>query len=184
VSSDKLCEVTREIVKVLEAKAAEDMSLVESMLEMVPLGKDDFRPEWRSSRGDAAFTILELAQHLVDASSGLCACFSRLHPLQLEHFTTLQDQIHNSEKLRIVTCRDWIAQCRSHIAEGFALCSDADLTRKIETYFSPQGEPLLETLLANWKHWNHHAYQLFLYLKLMGVPVGTEHLYRFRNEHG
>jgi hypothetical protein len=35
-------------------------------------------------------------------------------------------------------------------------------------------------LLANWKHINHHAHQLFLYLKLLGVPVSTQHLYRFK----
>lgn len=184
MSRDKLGEVTREIVKVLEMKAAEDMALVESMLEMVPLGQDDWRPGWRSSRGDPAFSTLELAQHLVDAGSGLCACFSRLHPLLHVHFATLQEEVQNSEKPSTLTCRKWIARCRTHVVEGFAICSDADLTRKIETYFSPQGEPFLETLLVNWKHWNHHAHQLFLYLKLMGVPVGTEHLYRFKNGPG
>jgi hypothetical protein len=180
VSSDKLCAVTREIVVVLAAKAAEDMALVESMLEMVPPGQNNWRPDWCSSSGDAAFSTLQLAQHLVDAGSGLCACFARLHPLKLAHFATLQHRVRASEQLSVEACRDLIAQCRIHVVEGFALCSDADLTRKIETYFSPQGEPFLETLLSNWKHWNHHAYQLFLYLKLLGVPVGTEHLYRFK----
>jgi hypothetical protein len=35
-------------------------------------------------------------------------------------------------------------------------------------------------LLGNLEHLINHKHQLFLYLKLMGVPVGTPDLYQFR----
>jgi hypothetical protein len=65
-------------------------------------------------------------------------------------------------------------------ATGFDQLTEPQLTQSIPTYFTPEGEPFLAIFLTNWKHLNHHAYQLFTYLKLYGIPVSTRHLYRFR----
>lgn len=65
-------------------------------------------------------------------------------------------------------------------ATGFNQLTESQLTAVIPTYFTPEGEPFLAIFLTNWKHLNHHAYQLFTYLKLYGIPVSTRHLYRFR----
>jgi hypothetical protein len=99
-----------------------------------------------------------------------------LHGERLPHFEALKVRVMTGEEPPLVL----IAACRGHIAEGFSVTTNADLSRLVVTYFSPQGEPILETLLGNWKHVNHHAHQLFLYLKLLGVQVSTQHLYRFK----
>ncbi len=37
-------------------------------------------------------------------------------------------------------------------------------------------------LLGNLEHLLNHKYQLFFYLKLLGVPVNSSDLYRFRGD--
>jgi hypothetical protein len=164
------------IIDVLARKVDEDLVLIEEMLEMVPEGKGEWVPDWPSASGEAAFSVDRLAGHLVEACAGLCACFVRLHGERLPHFEALKVRVMTGEEPPLVL----IAACRGHIAEGFSVTTNADLSRLVVTYFSPQGEPILETLLGNWKHVNHHAHQLFLYLKLLGVQVSTQHLYRFK----
>jgi hypothetical protein len=164
------------IVDVLARKVDEDLVLIEDMLKMVPEGKGEWGPDWPSASGEAAFSVERLERHLVEACAGLCACFVRLHGGRLSQFEALKARVIAGEEPSAAL----IAACRAHIAEGFAVTTDADLSRLIVTYFAPHGEPILETLLANWKHVNHHEHQLFLYLKLLGVPVSTQHLYRFK----
>jgi hypothetical protein len=67
------------------------------------------------------------------------------------------------------------------IEEGFALCGDDDLRRMIPTLFAP-AESLATLLLGNLEHLINHKYQLFMYLKLLGVPVTTKDIYRWRQE--
>lgn len=64
---------------------------------------------------------------------------------------------------------------------AFALCTDQDLARKIPTVFVPQGEALITLLLGNLEHLTNHKYQLFFYLKLLGVNVTSADLYSFRS---
>jgi len=64
------------------------------------------------------------------------------------------------------------------------LLSDDDLNRRIPTVFVPEGESLLTLLLGNLEHFINHKHQLFTYLKRMGVPVGSQDLYRFRGTDG
>ncbi len=170
------------IVAVLARKVDEDTVLIEEMLQMVPAGKEEWRPDWLSSTGEPAFSVTRLAAHLVESYGGLTACFARLHGEKLAQFEALKDQIAEAKSPSLAESRALIASCRIHAAEGFAATSDADLSSLIVTYFSPKGEPFLETLLSNWKHIHHHAHQLFLYLKLLGVPVSTQHLYRFKTK--
>jgi hypothetical protein len=75
---------------------------------------------------------------------------------------------------------DRIALYRDHIDEGFALLRDEDLARIIPTVFVASGEPVLTLLLGNLEHLINHKHQLFTYLKVMGVAVGTRDLYCFR----
>ena len=44
----------------------------------------------------------------------------------------------------------------------------------------PEGEALLTLLLGNLEHFINHQYQLFAYLKMLGVPLGTRDLYVWR----
>ncbi len=156
--------------QVLFARLDEDFALVEEMLALLPAGSEGWRPAWP---GDAPLTVEELAAHLAESCGGVCACFARLH-------RSLDWKQTETAGLRIGRNRRVIAAYRAQLREAFDLTEDADLVRVIPTYFVPEGEPFLAVLLTNWKHVNHHAHQLFIYLKLLGVPVGTRHLYRFR----
>ena len=60
------------------------------------------------------------------------------------------------------------------------LLQDADLSRQVPTVFVKQGESLLTLLLGNLEHLVNHKHQLFTYLKLLGVGVTSQDLYRFR----
>ena len=156
--------------QVLFALIDEDFALVEEMLALSPPGGADWRPNWQ---GDLPFTLEELSGHLAESCGGVCACFARLHP-------SLDWKQAETAGLRIGRNGRVIAAYRAQLLEAFGLMEDADWVRVIPTYFVPEGEPFLAVLLTNWKHVNHHAHQLFIYLKLLGVPVGTRHLYRFR----
>ncbi len=48
------------------------------------------------------------------------------------------------------------------------------------TVFVPEGEAILTLLLGNLEHLINHKYQLFLYLKMLDVPVATRDFYRSR----
>ena len=52
------------------------------------------------------------------------------------------------------------------------------------TVFVPEGETLMTLLLGNLEHLLNHKYQVFLYLKLAGVAVGSRDVYRFRGADG
>ena len=149
------------------ARIDEDFALVEEMLALLPAGVEGWRPAWP---GDAPLTVEELAAHLAESFGGVCACFAKL--LSLRKVETVGLSVGESGAV--------MAAYRAQVREAFELMEDADLVRVIPTYFVPEGEPFLAVLLTNWKHVNHHAHQLFIYLKLLGVPVGTRHLYRFR----
>ena len=159
----------RPVSSLLAARILEDADLIGELLALVPEGRDAWQPDWpASSAGNPPFSMTELAAHLAESLSGVCACLHRLYPGELSHFDGLRQPAAAFPEL-VVAAR-----------QGFALLTDADLTRPLPTVFSPEGAPFLETLLINWKHLLHHGHQLFLYLKLVGAPVSTRHLYRFR----
>ncbi len=159
------------LAAVLFEKIDEDFALADGLLALAPAGQDEWRPPWP---GDAPFTLAALAAHLAESFGGICACFARLHPEPLRHWVKSE-----TVGLSVAESRELVATYRRRVREAHALTVDADLARAITTYFVPAGEPFLAILLTNTKHTNHHAHQLFTYLKLLGVPVGTQHLYRF-----
>jgi len=171
--------MSRTLTEVLARRLDEDAALIEEMLLLVPAGKQGWRPDW-----PLAFTVEGLAAHLVESWGGVCGCFQRLHPQQMAKLTALQEQIAKAGEARLAASQGLLGECREKVKEGFLLTSDEDLGRRVPTYFNPGGEPFLEILLTNLKHVNHHAHQLFVYLKLMGVAVETRHLYRFRETQG
>lgn len=159
------------VAAVLFAKIDEDFALAEGLLALAPAGQDDWRPPWP---GEAPFTLAALAAHLAESFGGICACFARLHPEALRHWEKSE-----TLGLSVAESRELVGRYRQRLREAEALTVDSDLARPITTYFAPAGEPFVSVLLTNTKHTNHHVHQLFTYLKLLGVPVGTRHLYRF-----
>ena len=143
-------------------KIGEQIERTRHLIGLVPAGRLD----WRPRAGD--WTTGELIGHLLDCISGFCAVLVAAEPQRLAHFG----------KLREIPAT--IEIFHSHIEEGFALLTDADLARRVPTVFVAQGESVLTLLLGNLEHLINHKHQLFTYLKQMGVPVATPDLYRFR----
>ena len=129
--------------------------------------------------GPGAWTAGELLGHLLECMAGFCAVLAAAEPQRLAHFLELRELPVNHE-CSPAEAAARIAIYGAHIEEGFRLLTDADLARRLPTVFVPQGEPLLTLLLGNLEHLINHKHQLFTYLKLMGVPVATPDLYRFR----
>jgi uncharacterized damage-inducible protein DinB len=77
--------------------------------------------------------------------------------------------------------RQRVRDYMTHIEEGFAGVTDKELALNVPTVFSREGETVLKLLLTNLEHFINHKYQLFFYLKLMGVSLGTSDLYRLRD---
>ena len=143
-------------------KIGEQIERTRHLIRLVPAE----RLEWRPQVGD--WTTADLIGHLLDCISGFCAVLVAAEPERLAHFA----------KLREIPAT--IEIFRSHIEEGFALLTDADLARRVPTVFVAQGETILTLLLGNLEHLINHKHQLFTYLKQMGVQVATPDLYRFR----
>lgn len=160
----------RPVSSLLAARILEDAELIGELLTLAPEGCQAWQPDWPAAHitGDPPYSMAQLSAHLAESLAGVCACLHRLYPTELAHFAKLGDPAAS------------FAELNRAARAGFDLLADADLTRQLPTVFSPEGAPFLETLLINWKHLLHHGHQLFLYLKLMGVPVSARHLYRFR----
>jgi hypothetical protein len=69
-----------------------------------------------------------------------------------------------------------IAAYHAGLDEGFAVIRDSDLSVQVPTVFVKNGEHLLTLLLGNLEHLINHKHQLFMYLKMMGVNVGSADL--------
>ena len=122
----------------------------------------------------------KLLGHLLDCMAGFCALLYALDKEKLAHFVKLRD-LEVNHFCGIEEAQARLREYMRHIDEGFALLDDSDLGRMLPTVFVPEGEPVLTLLLGNLEHLINHKYQLFVYLRLLGVRVGTSDLYRIRN---
>jgi hypothetical protein len=157
----------------LLAKVREQIALLDRLIDLVPRDKLDWRP------CASAFRTDELLGHLLECLAGFCAALSALNPEQLTHFERLR-QLPVNHRCGAEEARQRIRQYAAHIEEGFGLIRDQDLARRVPTVFAEGGEAGLTLLLGNLEHLINHKYQLFFYLKLMGVPVSTGDLYMLR----
>jgi len=124
-----------------------------------------------------------LLGHLVECLAGFCAVLYAAEPRRLAHFDAMRKPTVDLN-CEPAEARLQLAARGESIAEGLRLLSDDDLNRRIPTVFVPEGESLLTLLLGNLEHFINHKHQLFTYLKRMGVPVGSQDLYRFRGTDG
>jgi hypothetical protein len=136
------------------------------------------RIQWTPSTNDG-WSTAKLLGHLLECLAGFCAVLVAVNPERLAHFSGLRAMPVN-HACTIPEAVDRIAVYGKHIDEGFALLRDEDLARIIPTVFVKNGEPALTLLLGNLEHLINHKHQLFTYLKVMGVAVGTRDLYCFR----
>ncbi|MFL6214833.1 MAG: DinB family protein [Blastocatellia bacterium] len=158
------------LTSLLLAKVEQQVELTIALVARVPVERLEWRPV------PEAFELSHLLGHLLEACAGFCAALYRVRPQPLAHFARLRDLPVNhacDPAQAVARLRDYL----NHIREGFAILTDADLARLVPTLFVPAGEALLTILLANLEHLINHKHQLFFYLKLLGVEVGTAQLY-------
>jgi hypothetical protein len=158
------------------AKVQEQIERTVHLVGLIPLDRLHWTPPI-----PGAWPFSELLGHLLDCLAGICAVLYAAHPDTLAHFAELRTLPVN------VVCgpddaRRRIAMYRAHIEEGFAMLRDEDLARKLPTVFMPEGESVMTLLLGNLEHLINHKHQLFVYLKLLPVSVGTADLYRLRGD--
>lgn len=168
----------RAIADSVSGKILEAIERTDHLVSLAPVERLSWRPEMPDGQ-TAAIDLGHLLGHLLTCLAGFCAALYAAFPAELS----------DMEKLRSLTVdhscapgetRERIALYSRHISQGLARCSDEDLGRKIKTVFVPEGETLLTILLGNLEHLGNHKYQLFFYLKMLGVKVGTPDLYRLR----
>jgi hypothetical protein len=132
------------------------------------------RLEWRPV--DASLRVCDLLGHLLESLAGFCAALFALEPDRLASFANLR-QLPVNHCCGVEEARLQMRLYLDHIRYGFEKITDADLARRTPTLFSPEGETLIALLLNNLEHLINHKYQLFFYLKLLGLEIKTADLY-------
>ena len=134
--------------------------------------------EWQPAPG--AMRVCDLLGHLLECLAGFCATLYVVDKERLADFARLRE-LEVNHCCGITEARLRMRDYRARIEEGFAVVTDRELALNLPTVFSAEGETVLRLLLTNLEHFINHKYQLFFYLKLMGVSVGTTDLYRLRD---
>ena len=160
----------------LWSKIDEEIERTDHLIAMLPAAGLDFVPPIPGSWPTGV-----LLGHLLECLAGVCAVLGAAHPERLRHFEQLRELPVN-HRCGKDEARERIGVYRARIEEGFGLLRDADLGRRLRTVFVSDGEAILTLILGNLEHLINHKHQLFTYLKMMGVEVGSGDLYRFRGE--
>ena len=166
------------IAESLREKILEAIERTEHLVSLAPANRLGWHPEAAPNQA-AAIDLGHLLGHLLSCVAGFCAALHAAFPGELREMEELRGLVVD-HSCGPEEARGRIEIYARHIAKGLALCTDEDLGRKIRTVFVLDGETLLTILLGNFEHLTNHKYQLFFYLKLLGVNLGTADLYRLR----
>jgi len=165
--------VSNALSQALLAKIEEQIERLFHLIALIPEESIEWQPL------NDAMQVCDLLGHLLETLAGFCAVLYALHPDRLGHFTRLRE-LEVNHCCGIEEARLRIQDYKACIEEGFALTDDEDLSRRIPTVFVSEGETILTLLLGNLEHLINHKYQLFFYLKMLGVRVATADLYHLR----
>lgn len=155
------------------AKLAEQVERANHLLDLVPPSSIEWRP------APDAMRVCDLLGHLLECLAGFCATLYAVDKERLAHFARLRE-LEVNHCCGIEEARSRMRDYMAYIEEGFSALGDKELALKVPTVFAAEGETILRLLLTNLEHFINHKYQLFFYLKMMGVSVGTGDLYRLR----
>jgi hypothetical protein len=174
------------IAESVSDKILEAIERTGHLVKLVPADRLAWRPEAEAAvpaamAGPAAMDLGHLLGHLLSCLAGFCAALYAAFPMDLSGMEELRGLTVDHSCGAEETLERMKVYSRQ-IAEGLALCTEEDLGRRIRTVFVPEGETLLTILLGNLEHLTNHKYQLFFYLKMLGVDVGTRDLYRLRGK--
>ena len=159
-------------------KILEGIERTDHLIQLVRPDQLDWRPS-QPLTSSTATDLGHLLGHLLDCVGGICAALVAAFPIDLATFSRLR-LLPVNFSCPPQDARDRIASYSRCIEHGFDICTDSALARKVPTVFVPEGEELLTLLLGNFEHLTNHKYQLFFYLKTLGVPVTTADLYHWR----
>jgi hypothetical protein len=160
---------------IVHKKVREQIRITEHLMLRIPGNQLSWRPDIPSSAG-SVFSVEELLGHLLECLAGFCAALQKAHPRMLAHFDELRHRKRN-HPCGLDEASEEVVLYADHIEEGFRVLVEEDLMRNIPTVFEPEGKPVLTVLLENIEHLGNHKYQLFFYLKSLGIKVGTPDLY-------
>jgi hypothetical protein len=174
--------MARDLTQSLYSKIAEQIERTEHLIRLIPPDKLSYSPEYGGEPDHyiRPFAIGSLLGHLLDCLGGFCAALYKINPDRLHHFSVLRGLPVN-HFCEPIEAQERIEEYALHIREGFELLTDLDLARVLPTAFVPSGEPVLTILLGNLEHLINHKFQLFMYLRLLGVQVSSADLYKFRS---
>ena len=157
-------------------------AVAEKLMDMV----SDKELGWKPATGSNWMTVGQLLHHITNACGACCKGFVTGDwgmPPNIDPKDIPQDQmLPPAEALKtvssVVEAKRLFAGDKKLAFDMLAQCSeerlDTELTRAPwDTMEMPLGQRLLE--MAN--HLQQHKGQLFYYLKLMGKPVNTMHLW-------
>jgi len=164
----------------VKGKILEAIERTEHLVNMTPADRLAWHPDAAANQ-TAPIDLGHLLGHLLSCVAGFCAALHAAFPSELREMEELRG-LAVDHSCAPEEARGRIEIYARHIAKGLALCDEEALGRKTRTVFVPEGETLLTILLGNFEHLTNHKYQLFFYLKLLGVSVGTADLYRLRGE--
>jgi DinB superfamily len=165
----------RTLTECVRRKVGESIERTDHLIQLVPGHQLDWRPSQPAS-GSAVADLGHLLGHLLDCTAGFCAALSGAFPRELDDFSRLR-LLPVNRSCSPQEARERIRLYGQSIHRGFEICTDSALARRVPTVFVPEGEELLTLLLGNLEHLTNHKYQLFFYLKTLGVPVATPDLY-------
>jgi len=163
------------IAEALRSKLREQIERTEHLIHLISSDSLAWVPQLPKGSPDLG----HLLGHLLDCLAGFCAAFQAAFPKQLAHLAELRSlPVNHFCELdeAAIRIRDYTA----HLEQAFDLCTDDDLTRLVPSIFVPEGERLITLLLGNLEHLINHKYQLFCYLKLLGLPVTSRDIYQWR----
>ncbi len=142
--------------------------------------------KWKPATGDNWLTLGQLLRHISDACGGAFHGFitgdwglpEGVEPADMP----MEDMLPPAEKFPTVEsveeARQLLAKDRDLAVASLAKASDERLgSEPAPAPWDPSETPLGCRLLHMVEHLNNHKAQLFSYLKLMGKPVNTGHLY-------
>ena len=167
------------------AKILEEIGQADHLVSLVPEDSLDWHPLLPDNGlgSPEPFELSRLLAHLAECLAGFCAVLYALRPDQFAHLLALRKQ-KLTARCGIQQARERIRIYREHIEQSFLSLVDADLSEVLPTVFVARGEAVLTLLLGNLEHLQNHKFQLYFYLKLLGVGVTSRDLYKFRDAHG
>lgn len=166
------------LTTILFSRIDEEVVLALNLIELVPPAAAEWRPDWPSLSA-SPFTVRRLCAHLCDTLSGVVAVLAKLDAVDPSAAQTLRARVEGGRGATIADSQALLSDIRDFIRKSSSTVGDEALGRTLPTVFTPAGKPAMTLLLTNLAHFTNHKYQLFIYLKALGVPVSSQDLYRF-----